>query len=275
MDLTHTHTFGGRGQQPTQFRARLTGLAVDASNHLFAIGDQEVKRFSADCEFEDRFTTRAAGWALALDGDSFWVGTQGTIDQYDLNGTLRASIEEDRLGLITGLAVKGETLIAADATNRTIHLYENGEWQREVGRDVNTRGFMLPNGVLDLALDTHHNSFVVAHPQKHRVERYSLQGALTDKFGRFGMEDPADFGGCCNPTNITATADGLIAVSEKAPPRVKIYTSDGKFLAQSANGTFDANTKNIDLAADGRGRLFASDPLRCAIEVFDLGALAS
>ena len=93
----------------------------------------------------------------------------------------------------------------------------------------------------------------MAHPQKHRVERYSLDGELTDKFGRFGMSDPADFGGCCNPTNITATADGLIAVSEKAPPRVKIFASDGKFLTQSADGVFDANTKNIDLAADEPG----------------------
>ena len=130
---------------------------------------------------------------------------------------------------------------------------------------------MLPNGVLDLAWDSADGeSFVVAHPQKHRVERYNLDGELTDKFGRFGMDDPADFGGCCNPTNITTTWEGLIAVSEKAPPRVKVYTSDGSFLTQSADGLFDANTKNIDLAADRHGHLYATDPLRCTIEVFDL-----
>ena len=56
--------------------------------------------------------------------------------------------------------------------------------------------------------------------------------------------------------------DGVLVVSEKAPPRVKIYTSDGKFVAQSADGVFDENTKNIDLAADGRGRLYATDPKR-------------
>ncbi len=129
---------------------------------------------------------------------------------------------------------------------------------------------MLPNGVLDLAIAADQQAVLVAHPQKHRVERYSLEGELIDKFGHFGMEHPADFGGCCNPTNIAAMADGLIAVSEKAPPRVKVYTSDGEYVAQSAEGVFDANTKNIDLAADNRGRLYATEPRLCTIEVFEL-----
>lgn len=271
MNLNHTHTLSGKGQAPEQFRARLAGIAVDAKDRLFAVGDREVKRFSPDGELEVRFPTHDSGWSIVVDSESIWVGMHGEIGRFDFQGTPQSSIaDKDHLGLITGLAVKGDTLVAADATNRTIHLYEKGKWQREVGRDVNTRGFMLPNGVLDLALDAQHDSFLVAHPQKHRVERYSLDGKLTDKFGRFGMIDPTDFGGCCNPTNITATPDGMIVVSEKAPPRVKIYTFDSKFVAQSGEGVFDANTKNIDLAADGRGRLYATDPLRCTIEVFDL-----
>jgi hypothetical protein len=275
MGLTHTHSLSGKGQRPDQFSVQLTGIAVDAANRLLAVGDREVKRFSADSKLETRFPTPSVGWSIAVDGASSWVGRVAGVDQFDFNGKLQSRIEDkNRLGLITGLAVEGDTLLAADASNRTIHLYNKGEWQKEVGRDVNTRGFMLPNGVLDLALDATQQSFVVAHPQKHRVERYDLEGKLTFKFGGFGMGDPADFGGCCNPTNITATLDGVLVVSEKAPPRVKVYTSDGKFVAQSADGVFDENTKNIDLAADGRGRLYATDPKRCTIEVFDLGALS-
>lgn len=138
---------------------------------------------------------------------------------------------------------------------------------------MNTRGFMLPNGVLDLAWVDKQTSFVVAHPQKHRVERYSLAGELTDTFGRFGMDNPADFGGCCNPTNITASSEGFIVVSEKAPPRVKVYTVDGQFVAQSSDSVFDANSKNIDLAVDQRGQLYATDPACCTIEVFDISGL--
>jgi sugar lactone lactonase YvrE len=273
MILTHTHSISGKGQQPDQFRRLLAGIAVDSQDRLLAVGDQEVKQFSADGVFEQHFSLPSPGWSIAVDAETVWVGLSHEIVQFDFDGSVQRRIEDKpRLGRVTGLAVSGGTLLAADATNRTIHLFQDGKWLREVGRDVNTRGFMLPNGVLDLALDAGRESFVVAHPQKHRVERYNMQGKLTDKFGRFGMQDPADFAGCCNPTNITAARNGLLAVSEKAPPRVKIYTSAGRFLGQSADGIFDDNTKNIDLATDRRGRLYATDPARCTIEVFELAA---
>lgn len=276
MVLTHTHSVGGKGEGPNEFGVRLSGITVDTANRLLAVGDREVKRFSADGKLEGRFPTPSVGWSIYVDGDSIWVGRLGGIDEFDHNGRWKSRIEDkNRLGLITGLAVRSEILVAADASNRTIHLFKDGEWQREVGHDVNTRGFMLPNGVLDLALDVSGESFVVAHPQKHRVERYSLEGKLVHKFGRFGMENPGDFGGCCNPTNITATVSGVLAVSEKAPPRVKIFTREGKFVAQSPAGVFDASAKNIDLASDRRGRLYATDSQRCTIEVFDLGPLSA
>ncbi len=269
MQLVHTQTLSVKEQQPAESPSRLTGIAVDAQNRLFAVTAQEVKRYSPEGELEARFPISGAGWSIAVDGPSIWVGTRGVINRFNSEGKLLEKIEDpERLGRITSLVVQGHALLAADASNHTIHLYQDGNWLREVGRDVNTRGFMIPNGVLDLALDARNQSVLVAHPQKHRVERYTFEGKFVDKFGRFGMHDPGDFGGCCNPTNITATADGLIIVSEKAPPRVKVLTSDGKFLAQSADGVFDANTKNIDLAADNRGWLYATDPLRCTIEVF-------
>ncbi len=273
MFLQHTGTLCGKGRRQDAFRLQLNGIAVDAEDRLLAIGDREIKRFAPDGSLDARIATRNVGWSIAVAGKWIWVGMQAMVDRLDDTGNPLDRIEDERrLGLITGLAVTGATLIAADATHRTIHVYRDGMWHGEIGQDVNTRGFMIPNGVLDLALQYDQRTLVVAHPQKHRVERYNLEGQLTGKFGRFGMNDPADFGGCCNPTNITTTVDGMIAVSEKAPARVKLFTADGNFLAQSADGLFDANTKNIDLAADRRGRLYATDPLRCTVEVFDLGA---
>ena len=103
---------------------QLTGIAVDAANRLLAVGDREVKRFSTDSKLETRFPTPSVGWSIAVDGDSIWVGRVGGVDQFDFNGKLQSRIEDkNRLGLITGLAVQGDTLLAADASNRTIHLY--------------------------------------------------------------------------------------------------------------------------------------------------------
>lgn len=271
MKLAHTKTLCGKGIQATEFRSRLAGVAVDSSSRLYALGDQEVKVFSADGKLLRRFPTRENGWSICVAGDRVWVGMRGVVAQFDTQGRQVDRLEDaTRLGRVTALAAAGQKLLVADATHRAIYLYENGRWAQDIGADVNTRGFMLPNGVLDLALEANGETFVVAHPQKHRVERYDWSGELKAKFGRFGAERPEDFGGCCNPTNIASAPDGLIAVSEKAPPRVKIYSTDGQFLAQSTSDRFDPNTKNLDLAFDGAQRLYATDPLRCTIELFEL-----
>lgn len=273
MKPIHSHTLSGRGEQPEQFRVRLAGVAVDSEDRMLAVGDREVKRFSRNGKLQLRFPTRDAGWSIAVDGDHIWVGMQGAVDQFDLDGRPQKQVEDhDRLGRVTALAVRSGVFFAADATNRTIHLYRDGVWQREVGAVANTRGFMIPNGVLDLALEPRRESFLVAHPQKHRVERYGWDGELVDVFGRFGAADPSEFGGCCNPTNVVASFDDLIVVSEKAPPCLKVYRADGAFVTQLDSSMFDPNAKNIDLAVDRRGRLYATDPVRCVIEAFDLEA---
>jgi sugar lactone lactonase YvrE len=259
----------GKGDRPEQFRVRLAGVAVDGENCVLAVGDREVKRFTREGRLDTTFAMPDAGSTIAADGESFWVGMQGRISHFDRQGKLLNTIDDpSRLGLLSGLVAKGGTLIAADATHRTIHLYQDGIWQREIGREANTRGFMIPNGILDLSFETESDTFLAAHSQKHRIERYRLTGEFVDKFGRFGAENPADFGGCCNPTNVAALPTGFIVVSEKAPPLLKVYTSKGQFVSQMV-GVFDLNTKNIDLAADRSGRLYATDPLRCTIEVFE------
>ncbi len=129
-----------------------------------------------------------------------------------------------------------------------------------MGAEANTRGFMIPNGVLDLVADPNTQTVLVAHSQKHRVERYQAEGPLVVTWGRFGMQSPADFGGCCNPTNIAVAEDGTIAVSEKAPPRIKLFSAAGAFELLVEQEVFDPDTKNIDLAFDSRNRLYAIDP---------------
>ena len=52
--------------------------------------------------------------------------------------------------------------------------------------------------------------------------RYTPDGTLLGHIGRFDGVDPAGFGGCCNPTNISV-AHGRVFVTEKADPRVKVY----------------------------------------------------
>ncbi len=86
--------------------------------------------------------------------------------------------------------------------------------------------------------------------------------------GRFDGIDPKDFPGCCNPTNLTVTAEGHIIVTEKAGPRAKIYDAEGELLTVVATDVFDPSCKNMDLAVDSQGRIYVVDTVRLAVFVF-------
>ena len=115
----------------------------------------------------------------------------------------------------------------------------------------------------------------VANPGMHRVERYTADGTLLGHFGRFDGRDPAGFGGCCNPTNLTLDAQRRVIVSEKAGPRVKVYDPAGELLAVVADAVFDAGCRNMDLAVDARGRIYVADTVRLEICVFSPAAEAA
>lgn len=271
MQLVHTRTLGGKGTGPAAIQLRLMGVAVHRRDgRLFVLADREVKRFSAAGDFELRFPVTESARAITVTQDSIWIGAFGGVVRYDLDGLPQERIDDGaRLGRVTGLAAAGDHLFVADATHRAIYLYRQGTWLQEVGSDVNTRGFMLPNGVLDIAVDEGSQTLWVAHPQKHRVEQYDRTGKHLKSFGRFGMEHPGDFGGCCNPTNICAEEE-LVIVTEKAPPSIKVYSKDGEYLCQSAADVFDESAKNIYVTMDQEEKVYATDRIKLTVEVFQL-----
>lgn len=269
MRIVPSHTLSGKESGSGQFQVRITGLATDDAGTLFALGDRHISVFDASGRAVDSFSTSDAGWSLCWSDDALWIGMQGAVESVDRNGRELGRIADPKLGLVTGVAVMGDLLLAADATNKRLALYERGVWKRHVGLETNTRGFMIPNGVLVAAADVEKRQFVVAHPQKHRVERYDADGSPATSFGKFGNDLPEDFGGCCNPNTVATSPGGLVIVSEKAPPRVKVFSREGAFLAASPESVFDSNAKNLALAATNT-QVFAADPARCTIHVFDL-----
>jgi hypothetical protein len=120
--------------------------------------------------------------------------------------------------------------------------------------------------VLDFSVDAH-GVIHAANPGKHRVERYTPDGALLGHIGRFHGTDPAGFTGCCNPTNVAVA--GAIFVTEKAVPRLKAYDFEGNLQAVIAAEVFDRNCKNMSVAAGAHGRVYAVDTVRNSIFVFE------
>jgi hypothetical protein len=127
-------------------------------------------------------------------------------------------------------------------------------------------GLLIPNGVVDFAVDGE-GTIHAANPGKHRVERYSVEGKLLGRLGRFDGLAPEGFPGCCNPTNVAVRKH--VYVTEKGGPRAKAYDLSGKLLAVIAAEVFDPNCKNMSIDADARGRVYVGDTVRRTIFVFE------
>lgn len=255
---------------PPTFTNELRGLAIDAGGRVYAVGDSKLVIFSADGREIGGWHTERPGFSVGVAADGrVFVGQPGQIQIFDRDGTLLdAWRDEQRLGLVTAIGLVGDAVIIADTQGRCLRRYDrDGTWRNDIGTDNRMRGFLVPNGYLDFAVDAA-GVLHIANAGMHRVEQYTINGERRGHFGRFDGRDPAGFPGCCNPTNVGVTPTGDIVVSEKAGPRVKVYSAAGELRAVVADD-FDPNCKNMDLAVDAQGRIHVIDTVRLQIVVFE------
>jgi len=270
LEYQLAHRIGGSGSEDHQFREALRGIAVDGDDRIYAVGDSVVKVFDAEGKLLRQWPTGLPGFSVAVDGDGrVWVGQWQQVEIYDPQGKLLDTWRDtERLGLLTAIGLTDSAVFLADAHARCIHRYDrDGSFVNDIGDKHRKGGFHIPNGVVDFAIDGR-GILHVANPGMHRVERFSADGELVGHFGRFDGRDPAGFSGCCNPTNVTVDGAGRVIVSEKAPPRAKVYDPEGQLLAVVADEGFDPNAKNMDVAVDSRGRIPVVDTVALEIRVF-------
>lgn len=278
MGYRRTDIVSGMGTGPDRFRSALRGVGMGPGGEVVAVGDRAVKVFDGQGLLLRSWSTARPPLSVAVaeDGEVF-VGESGAIEVFTRDGALRATWRDtERLGLVTALAVRGDQVWAADARAAAVRRFDrDGACVLSIGEGGARRGFAVPNGFLDFALDPDGN-IVAANPGKHRIERFSTDGKRIERFGRFGMEDPADFRGCCNPTNVAVSSDGDVIVTEKAAPRAKVYGADwGLRDVIEGEALFDPECKYLDVAVDGSGRLWIVDTARRRMCVFkELGGEA-
>jgi sugar lactone lactonase YvrE len=268
---------GGRGPGPERFKEVLRGIAVDARDRLYALGDSGVKVFAPGGELLRHWDVRPSAECVAVDRDfRVWVGEPRQVEVFDAQGGIAETIRDpERLGLVTAIALGEHDVFLADATARCVRRYDRqGRFQNDIGDRHRKGGFDIPNGVLDVALDAQ-GIVYVSNPGMHRVERYSADGELLGRFGRFDGRDPEGFSGCCNPTNLTVDRTGRIFVTEKAGPRAKVYDPDGQLVTVVADDVFDPRAKNMDVAVDSRGRVYVADTASLEVLVFEPPATES
>ena len=269
MQYRQARTIGGWGGGPHQFISSLRCVRVDGQGQIYAAGDSEIKEFDAEGRLKRRWRTERPALSVAVADDGvIYAGEPRQIEIFDVAGKLvTAWRDEARLGRVTAIGFCKDGVLAGDAADRSIrHFDRHGKFRNDIGKDNPVNGLLIPNGVVDFAVDAE-GVIHAANPGKHRVERYTAAGELLGHVGRFHGTDPAGFGGCCNPTNV-AVGGGLY-VTEKAGPRAKIYDFAGTLLAVIADHVFDANCKNMSIAADARGWVYVADTVKLAIFVFE------
>jgi len=274
VEFKPARRIAGKGHAPDQFERTLRGVAVDASGHVYAVGDSAVKIFDAGGKLLRQWATRLPGESVAVDAEGrVWVGQQGQVEIHEAGGELIDTWRDaGRLALVTAIGFGRGFVFLADAGGRCIRRYDRkGAFLNNIGDQHRMGGFHIPNGVVDFAIDAA-GVVHVPNPGLHRVERYAADGTLLGRFGRFDGRDPAGFPGCCNPTNLTLDGEGHVIVSEKAGPRVKIYDRDGQLVTVVAADVFDPGAKNMDIAVDSRGRIYVADTVRLEICVFEPSA---
>jgi hypothetical protein len=273
MELQYARTAVIGGMKSTHpFRRSLAGVAVGARDRIYALGDGEVRTFEPDGSFLRGYKVVDYATCLAADTDGrVFVGAPGRVEFYDSAGRHTggfAAGEKDKPAAVTKIRVFGKEVLVADAAARIIRRYDTkGVQLGLIGTANKTGSFMLPNKWLDFDVDAK-GVVRAGDTGRHQVSAWALDGSRLGAFGKFGMQNSADFVGCCNPVNLAIAPDGKVVTGEKMVARVKVYDREGKLLAVIGPEHFDAKCIHIHLAVDSTGRILAADPVRREVKIF-------
>ena len=257
---------------------RLWGIAIDPRDQLYVVGDSRIRVLDPSGKELRSWATGGPAVCVALGDDgNVYVGLETRVETYDPAGKRLAAWGKQGKGpgefrTIRAIAVARGFVYVADAGNRCIHRFDSrgdfvgviADRDDEAGR----KGLVCPSAFVDLAVDAK-GILHVTNPGLLAVQRYRSDGKLLGQWGEPG-EQPHQFTGCCNPTNLALLPDGRIATAEKVVPRVKVYDAERKLLAYIGPASFSKGAAGLDLAVDSGGRLYVADPGSAKVHVFAL-----
>src|ERR1039457_6775556 len=165
MQYRHVQTIDGKGA--------LRGIAVDGRGLLYAASDSEIRVLGLNKRWP---TTRPAhAVAVASDG-AVYAGEIGQIEIFDGAGKLLHTWRDAKLlGRVTAIGFTQASVLAGDAADRAIRRFDRtGKFLNNIGKDNSTNGLLIPNGVVDFAVDSHGVIFA-ANPGKHRSEEHTSE----------------------------------------------------------------------------------------------------
>jgi hypothetical protein len=275
LDLEYAQTLVlGDVNLEQRFRRSISAVAIGSADQINVLGDGEVRAFDSKGIFVRSWKAPEGALCMAIGGDErVYLGVAGQVAIYSATGIREGGFavgESGKSASITAIKISGSEILVADASARCIRRYtETGKLIGEIGTQNKTRGFMLPNRSLDMDVDAK-GTVRATDSGRHRVSSWILDGTPAGYFGKFGLRNPEDFVGCCNPVNIAVAPDGKIITAEKVIARVKVFDAGGKLLALIGPEHFDPQCIHLHLAVDSKGRIVVADPIRLAVKVFSI-----
>lgn len=262
------------------------GLAVGGDGRIYVAGDNAVRIFNERGELLRQIALRAPARCLTVtEQGELYVGVENHIEVYDAAGLRKAAWKPDSANsVITSIAVAGDDVFAADASNRIVLRYDtSGGLIRRIGKKDpagNIPGFVVPSAYFDLAVGPDRLLRVV-NPGRQRIETYTFDGYLVISWGKPGT-DIEKFFGCCNPVNFAMLPEGGFVTAEKGLTRVKVFNAEGVFVGVVVGPDGFARHRRIcagkcktarrlfgpDVAVDARSRILVLDPYTNEVRTF-------
>ena len=251
----------------------LSGISIDDRDNIVVSGSK-VTVYNKIFKEIKSFKLGEVGNCVAVTSNGeIYLGVQNHIEVWNIKGDFLKRWETGNPeSILSGIAVNETSVFVADATARVVHEYDlNGKFVKDIGTKDSAKGvpgIIMRSPYFDVSIGRD-DEIWIANPGMYLLEAFDKKGNLISTWGK-SSEEMQGFCGCCNPTNFALLSDGSFVTSEKAIPRVKIYSPSGEFMCIVAGSDkFDDGTKGLDLAVDSKNRIFVLDPVRKQIRVFE------
>ncbi|MCU0456244.1 MAG: hypothetical protein MUE74_08075 [Bacteroidales bacterium] len=243
----------------------LRAVAVGHEGTVYAGGDSFIKCFSS--EMEELWNLAIPGKITALAaGDSIlFAASEDIIYLVSMNGKISGEWGPYEAGsFFTSITSNKDYVAAADAVNKIVFIIKkDGEVASMVGHFGEK--LIIPSPYFDVCL-TPDNTLYMAHTGSFRIEKRSIDGILTDTYGKSG-QGPEDFCGCCNPAHFTIIPQGFLT-AEKGINRIKILNPDGGFIEYVSSVNDFIASVPLDIASADGITIYGANPADSKLYVF-------
>jgi hypothetical protein len=249
---------------------KISALAIAPDGKLYVGGENAVEIFPGS----ETFPVEGTPSCIAVDDEgAIFIGVQDHVERFSKDWKKTAWPSPAEKAYLTSIAVDEWYVYVADAGSRRIWRYnkEGGE-ALEIGKKdwaKGVRGFFIPSPFFDVAISRSDGSLWAVNPGYHALENYRPDGMPLSSWEASSMSIDG-FSGCCNPSHFALMPDGSFVTAEKGLPRVKIHNVDGSLrCVVAAPDQFEEGVSGLDVAVGNDGRIYALDPSRDQVRVFE------